>query len=184
MSQRVTPPMSPFEPIVQPAAGLHDPDKSRTYLFGQFVPPGAERMTPVSIGRSKHCRIQLRNKFVSRFHAIVEQKGEGAYYLRPDQATNGVYVNDEPVFEPIWLLFGMRIQLGRALLYTCNADGRFPVCGLTMDEFLRNSGDMYGSNRLAGDRIDKSHSTVGRARMPPHLRSRKRRGKRRTPKST
>ena len=184
MPRRATPHMSPFEPVIQPAAGLHDPDRSRTYFFRLFVPAGAERMTPASIGRSKHCTIHLRNEFASNFHAIVEQKGEDCHYLRPDRPTNGIYVNDKPVFEPVRLLFGMCIQLGRAKLYTCNVDGRFPVWGLTMQEFLRNSGEMYGNNRLAGDRIEKSQSTVGRARMAPHLRERRRRDEKRTRKAS
>ena len=69
----------------------------------------------IRLGRGHECEVHLRgaSEVVSRVHAELTVGSSGALVVRDVGSTNGTFVNDEPVAEPIPIRLGDRIALGR-----------------------------------------------------------------------
>jgi len=171
--QRLTPNASTYSPELITAFGIHDPDRSRGYLFQKIVEQTGHPPT-ITIGRSRRSDIIVRHDWISRRHAVVYRGDDPFWYIKPDQPTNGLFINGQPVFDSTRLLLGMRIRVGKAYLYTTNAQGLILVAGLTDDDYLARTGDLYGDNSEAARRVGKSRETIGDRRSVPWVRERRR----------
>ena len=177
--QPVTPPMSPYEPTIWPAAGVHDPESRRVHFFQDFVDTEGHQITSIRIGRDKEQDIVLRNEYVSRRHAIIYRDDSDPFWrIIGDAPGNGLYVNGEPVFEPVRLIVGMRIRLAGAILLTVDNDGRILIPAFTDDDFLCKSGELYGSNAVAAKHVGKGEKAIAERRLPPYLRKKRREARR------
>jgi len=69
----------------------------------------------IRLGRGHECEVHLggASEVVSRVHAELTVGSSGALVVRDVGSTNGTFVNDEPVAEPIPIRLGDRIALGR-----------------------------------------------------------------------
>src|SRR6266705_410135 len=69
----------------------------------------------IRLGRGHECEVHLgrASDVVSRVHAELTVGSSGALVVRDVGSTNGTFVNDEPVAEPIPIRLGDRIALGR-----------------------------------------------------------------------
>ena len=168
-----TPHVSPYQRIMRPAAGFHYKDKKRVILFHDFVDADDRPQQALSVGRSKACDIQVTHRLTSRKHATLERLSNGHTQIAPTDPTNALYVDGQPITEPVLLTVGMRVRLGRAVLIACDGNGRFPFAADTADNFLRGADEHYGSNQLAGERIGRSRETIRQRRLPERLRRRK-----------
>ncbi len=68
-----------------------------------------------TIGRSPDCTIHLTDYDVSRLHARIECF-HGRYTLIDEGSTNGTFVNDKPVTEPVVLNHDDRIRFASTVL--------------------------------------------------------------------
>jgi two-component system cell cycle response regulator len=75
------------------------------------VPAGFE----ATLGRSEGCSFRFEDASVSGVHARIARVGQ-AHVLMDASSTNGSYVNDARVTEPVVLKDGDRVQLGSATL--------------------------------------------------------------------
>ena len=81
----------------------------------------------VSVGRSAESTVPLNDTNVSRRHAEIRSRGEGAdmsWILVDLGSTNGTYVNGTQV-QSLPLTSGDQIQIGKfRLTFTCQQQGR------------------------------------------------------------
>jgi hypothetical protein len=124
----------------------------------------------ISIGRGRDCDIWLDSGFVSIVHAVLERRGD-AMWLVDQVSTNGVYVNGERIEDAVALTVGMQITIGHELLVATDAQGMFPIAADTISDMCRKAVPLYGSDRLTGARLGRSHSFVGLQRVPRELRN-------------
>lgn len=83
-----------------------DPNDNETYEF--VLTEGAT----ASIGRSSSNDIQIAEQHVSRQHAVVTYRPElGGFVINDLGSSNGTFVNDQPVTEPMSLMAGDMIRL-------------------------------------------------------------------------
>lgn len=66
----------------------------------------------VSIGRSNKNDIIIKDPFISKNHAIIEKK-HNEYYIEDLNSSNGTFVNNEQIFNPIRLQHGDTITIGQ-----------------------------------------------------------------------
>lgn len=184
LPRRKTRKASPYRRMVQLAAGVHDPDKKQSYLFRTFVDTSGQPTHILTIGRAKNCDIHLRDDFTSKLHAELHCKRTGEVELvRVAEARNGLYIDGKPVNEPVTLEVGMRIRLGKALLYAIDERGIVPYSAENVDDYLGRSADVYGNNTIASERIGRSREAIRQRREPspkPIERVGRRRSKRRS----
>ncbi len=165
MPRKVTPKAPPRESIFQPAIGLHNPATAKVYYFDQFLASDKTPKLRLRIGRSPKCDIRLMDKHTSYFHADLLRQANGHMMIVPlASATNELYADNYKVIQPTLITVGMHIELCYALLIGVGKGGRFPIAAKTADEYLRNAGDLYGSNSLAGKRICRSRETIRQRR--------------------
>ena len=149
MSNLRTQPRLHLKPAVEPAAGLHDPQTRRTYLFRDFS-PGL-----ILIGRSKKSDIQLPDPRVSRSHAIVKRYADGRVIIR-NESVNETYVDGNPIHGASPLMVGMHIHLGgEAFLVATNAEKTFPVEAFDIEEYCYYAVQLHGGKRRAAQYLGK-----------------------------
>lgn len=79
---------------------------------GQVLPLHQEQ---VVLGRSPACDLMIKDPHISRRHALLERH-YGLCYLTDLGSTNGVWVNDHQVREPVLLVPGDEITIGHTVL--------------------------------------------------------------------
>lgn len=70
----------------------------------------------VTFGRSTDCQVAydpLKEDLVSRNHLKITPQGEDAFLLTDLNSSNGTFVNDKQVTDPVTLLVGDTVQLGK-----------------------------------------------------------------------
>jgi pSer/pThr/pTyr-binding forkhead associated (FHA) protein/S1-C subfamily serine protease len=113
------PPTIPEHPgLVEPAA--RRPLEARAYgitlldaATGRLYEARGSR---IRIGRGRECEIQpgdASDTVVSRVHAELRVGPTGALVARDAGSTNGTFINDERITEPVPVRLGDRIMLGR-----------------------------------------------------------------------
>lgn len=118
------PPTVPEHPgLAEPAApappARHTPPEARAYgvtLLNAATGKRYEaRGVRIRLGRGRECEVQpveTSDIIVSRVHAELTVGPTGALVIRDLESTNGTFVNDERVVEPIPVRLGDRILLG------------------------------------------------------------------------
>ena len=144
-----------YRRIALPAAGVHDPDKAKTYFFKDFG-----RKRNITIGRGSNCDIRLKDMLVSNQHLVLKRRRGGVVSVYDENSANGTYIDGELTLDPFVLAFGMTLKLGRAPLYVVNDDGRFPISAVTVDDLYIQSVAIYGNYSVAGRRLGVSPETV------------------------
>lgn len=145
------------------AAGLHDSGRAQTYFFDDFR-SGTAIKRLWSVGRGVHCDLRLRDTYVSHVHAIVQRRKDGAAILSDHDSTNGVYVDDRRLDEPVVLTVGMHIRIGESLFIAVDRTGSFPIAARSIPEFCRKAAELYGNNTVAGEHVGRSREYVRRLR--------------------
>ncbi len=64
------------------------------------------------IGRDRNVGLSIRDKRLSRRHAMIQYVAEQGFYLLDLESTNGTYLNGEPIRRPTLLRDGDRVRLG------------------------------------------------------------------------
>lgn len=64
------------------------------------------------IGRGSQASINILDERVSRHHAVIEYRHNEGFYLNDLNSTNGTFVNQELITQPILLQDGDRVRLG------------------------------------------------------------------------
>lgn len=64
------------------------------------------------IGRGTKVSLHIPDRRLSRHHAVIEYRPNQGFYLTDLKSTNGTFLNQEPVVEPILLQDGDRVRLG------------------------------------------------------------------------
>ena len=113
----MAPPVGPTYPLVNPPnQSLPVAPDSPTRLV---VTDGPLRGTtlplsqaPVLIGRSSTANLVLDDDYVSSHHAQLFRQGAD-WYVEDLGSTNGTFLNDQPVHEPIAVRVGEAIRIGR-----------------------------------------------------------------------
>lgn len=67
------------------------------------------------IGRDPTCSLTIQNTSMSRRHAVIDLV-EGRYFLSDLNSTNGTFLNERPVCQPVALHGGEQIRLGGCIL--------------------------------------------------------------------
>lgn len=155
-------------PVKRFAAGLHYPDKQRTYLFEDFM-SGAAPKQRIMIGRGRDCDIRIDNGFVSERHAVLEREDD-AMYLVDHFSTNGVYIDSVRVEGAVALTEGLHIKIGPVLLIATDAEGKFYIEAKTISDMCRQAAPLYGNDTLAGEQLGRSRTFIARQRVPRALR--------------
>jgi hypothetical protein len=70
---------------------------------------------PVQIGRAEACQVKLDDTYASSFHARLFVR-DGEWYVEDLGSTNGTFVNQQRVTEPIPVGAGDRVRIGRTIL--------------------------------------------------------------------
>jgi pSer/pThr/pTyr-binding forkhead associated (FHA) protein len=84
---------------------VNGPEEQYLALFGEEI----------SLGRSPECDIQLNDTACSRFHAAIVADADG-HLIKDLNSQNGVYVNQERIYEQRKLRDGDQFTLGETLL--------------------------------------------------------------------
>ena len=98
----------------------HTPPEARAYgvtLLAALTGRRYEaRGVRIRLGRGRECEVQPvgpTDTIVSRVHAELTVGSTGGLVIRDVGSTNGTFVNDEPVIEPVPIRLGDRIMLGK-----------------------------------------------------------------------
>ncbi len=89
-------------------------------IEGEQVGSRFQVQAGLSIGR-KDADILLRDSKISGRHALIETRGEGAFYLVDNKSSNGLRLNGKRVAE-VFLTPGIKIQVGRTILQVIGLD--------------------------------------------------------------
>jgi pSer/pThr/pTyr-binding forkhead associated (FHA) protein/S1-C subfamily serine protease len=103
-----------------PPPERHTPPEARAYgvtLLAALTGRRYEaRGVRIRLGRGRECEVQPvgpTDTIVSRVHAELTVGSTGGLVIRDVGSTNGTFVNDEPVIEPVPIRLGDRIMLGK-----------------------------------------------------------------------
>jgi hypothetical protein len=108
-----------FTPKAMPASSSHLPSGIRPAPASLaaptrlLTPTGIVELQPPDefvVGRDSSCALVLDDPLVSRLHATIVLRTDGAHLV--DSSTNGVYVNDVRVDKASRLYAGDRILIG------------------------------------------------------------------------
>ena len=143
------------------ALGLHSHGTAKTHMFDAIGNGGDEPKRQLSIGRGADCDITIRgDRSVSGIHATLE-RDEGSTWVLRDNSTNGIMINGQHVREPVRLVAGMRIRLGRDTCFITVDDlGLVPVTTRSVDELCHLAFHIYGGYAEAGRRFDVGREFV------------------------
>jgi len=97
--------------------------------LGKSMPVGAS----LEVGRAETCGLTLVDRLVSSRHVRIEHDGNGRYLLVDLGSTNGTRLNRKQLKDPVELLEGDKIFLGKTVLRFAMAD----AMDLTFHEELR-----------------------------------------------
>lgn len=108
-----------------------------------------EKISSISIGRSKSNNIQIKNVKISRWHAVIRREG-GRYFINDNKSFNGTFVNGERITHEqelqdravIYLASNVLLFVKGFLFYKTEPGG--------------NSVLMQGINRTVNDRKSKT----------------------------
>jgi pSer/pThr/pTyr-binding forkhead associated (FHA) protein len=64
------------------------------------------------LGRGSYAAISIADDRLSRTHAVIQYADNEGFYIFDLNSTNGTFVNNEPIYEPVLLKDGDRIRLG------------------------------------------------------------------------
>lgn len=152
-----------------PLGGLRVVGGNKFHRFADYF-TGSSR--PITVGRTRHRDIRIRDDSVSKFHCQIERASDGSYLVRDCDSYNGVRValfgglyGD---FQPVsWhpLGFGMYLRLGDAIVIPVDDHGWAPIWAIRKSEFMRDAYDIYGSYRDVHDAIGGSYKKVKEALM-------------------
>jgi len=103
-----------------PPPERHTPPEARAYgvtLLAALTGRRYEaRGVRIRLGRGRECEVQPvgpSDTIVSRVHAELTVGSSGGLVVRDLGSTNGTFINDEPVIEPVPIRLGDRIMLGK-----------------------------------------------------------------------
>ena len=69
----------------------------------------------IQIGRAEACHLRLPDSYVSQFHAKVFAR-DGAWFVEDLGSTNGTFVNDRKVAEPVPISAGDHLRVGKTVI--------------------------------------------------------------------
>lgn len=69
----------------------------------------------VQVGRAEACQLRIDDTFASAFHARLFHR-DGSWFLEDLGSTNGTYLNQRRVTEPVAVSAGDRVRIGKTLL--------------------------------------------------------------------
>jgi FHA domain len=70
---------------------------------------------PVQIGRAEACQVRLEDTYASSFHARLFLR-DGEWFVEDLGSTNGTFLNQQRVTEPVAVGTGDRVRIGRTIL--------------------------------------------------------------------
>jgi len=70
---------------------------------------------PVQIGRAEACQVRLDDTYASSFHARLFTR-DGEWFVEDLGSTNGTFLNQQRVTEPVAVGAGDRVRIGRTIL--------------------------------------------------------------------
>jgi pSer/pThr/pTyr-binding forkhead associated (FHA) protein len=86
---------------------VHDPDAKR---------PQTVRLSgSAQVGRTEACAIRLSDSYVSQVHARLYGK-DGSWFVEDLGSTNGTYLNDRRVVQPVEIHAGDVVKVGKTVL--------------------------------------------------------------------
>lgn len=142
--------------------GLYELQTQEIYEFDTLTKDGRLRRL-YSVGRGRYCDIQLSDPTVSTLHCHILRQEDGSFLIRDTESTNGILVNHIQV-ESAPLAPGMWVFIGQTELVVLGHERKVPITASTNSSFLANAARIYGSDRKAGEAVNKSHTTIRRAR--------------------
>ena len=77
----------------------------------------------ITIGRSNKNDIVIKDPFISKNHARIEKK-HNEYYIEDLNSSNGTFINNEQIFNPIRLEHGDTITMGQISFIFVNEASR------------------------------------------------------------
>jgi len=69
----------------------------------------------IQIGRAEACHVRLPDTYVSQFHAKVFAR-DGGWFVEDLGSTNGTFVNERKVAEPVPLSPGDHLRVGKTVI--------------------------------------------------------------------
>jgi pSer/pThr/pTyr-binding forkhead associated (FHA) protein len=86
---------------------VHDPDAKK---------PQTVRLSgSAQVGRTEACAIRLSDSYVSQVHARLYGK-DGSWFVEDLGSTNGTYLNDRRVVQPVEVHAGDVVKVGKTVL--------------------------------------------------------------------
>jgi pSer/pThr/pTyr-binding forkhead associated (FHA) protein len=86
---------------------VHDPDAKK---------PQTVRLSgSAQVGRTDACAIRLSDSYVSQVHARLYSK-DGSWFVEDLGSTNGTYLNDRRVVQPVEVHAGDVVKVGKTVL--------------------------------------------------------------------
>ncbi len=86
---------------------VHDPDAPK--------PQTVRLSDPTQIGRADACAIRLSDSYVSQVHARLYGK-DGSWFVEDLGSTNGTFLNDRAVVQPVEVHAGDVVKVGKTVL--------------------------------------------------------------------
>jgi pSer/pThr/pTyr-binding forkhead associated (FHA) protein len=86
---------------------VHEPDASKPRTVRL---PGS-----VEIGRGDGCAVRLSDSYVSQMHARLAER-DGEWYVEDSGSTNGTFLNDRRVQQPVPVHAGDVVKVGKTVL--------------------------------------------------------------------
>lgn len=82
------------------------------YTTGPSTGQKVQLQKSLSLGRSRESDVLIDSEEASRSHAIVSSTQDGCWQITDLNSTNGTYVNQVRITQPVRLRNGNRIQIG------------------------------------------------------------------------
>lgn len=116
----------PNEPDLDVDDGLKQPSDNQACLVRIYPAEVSGSLIPLSpvrnsIGRDATCDVELMDDFISREHAVIQQRN-GHYYLQDCNSLNGTFINDRQVEGTQRLVPGDAVRIGNHILKFLSAD--------------------------------------------------------------
>lgn len=142
-----------------PVLGLRKLPGGPRFPFNRYRGGGRPKST-LLVGSGERCDIILRDRRISDVHCLIDL--HETHIILRDCSKNGTFINGIPITRAT-LRPGYLITVGSTSLLAYNEDSDSPeliIPAATLDQFVHNATDLYGSIHRAAAAIGVPYSTL------------------------